>query len=197
MTREDHLKFCTVCQNRKFDSQLGLVCGLTNQYADFENSCEHYSEDTELKAKQEAEQVGKDILLNTASLSKRLANYLLDIVFYYISVFLFGIFLGIALAIVSPHALSYYSGEHKLMNYVLAAIIMFLYYVILESTTGRSIAKFITKTKVVDERGEKPDFKTIVIRTLCRFIPFEAFSFLFAEPSGWHDTFSKTKVINA
>jgi len=36
----------------------------------------------------------------------------------------------------------------------------------------------------------------IVIRSLCRFIPLEAFSFLFNDGSGWHDTISSTKVIN-
>jgi uncharacterized RDD family membrane protein YckC len=48
---------------------------------------------------------------------------------------------------------------------------------------------------VVKKDGSKPDIKTLVIRTLCRFIPFEPFSFLGATPRGWHDTYSDTYVI--
>lgn len=48
---------------------------------------------------------------------------------------------------------------------------------------------------VVNKFGDKPDFKTVLIRSLCRNIPFEAFSFLNPGNSGWQDALSKTKVI--
>ena len=65
------------------------------------------------------------------------------------------------------------------------------------SIWSKTPAKFITKTKVITEYGEKPSFKTIFIRTLVRFVPFEAFSFLSPErPRGWHDRWSKTIVID-
>ena len=70
-----------------------------------------------------------------------------------------------------------------------------IYYTTLEYTTGRTIAKHITKTKVVDENGKKPNFQAILIRSLCRFIPFEPLSFLGEDKRGWHDKLSKTKVI--
>jgi len=35
MTREEHLKFCEICNNQKFDSQKGIICGLRNSIADF------------------------------------------------------------------------------------------------------------------------------------------------------------------
>ena len=197
MTREEHLQFCTVCQNRKFDSQLGLVCGLTNQLADFESSCEHYSEDLELKAKREAEQVNKNILFNTASLSKRFINYLLDTVLFVIFGVVLIVLFQFLLAIVSPSLLSVFQEENVLLNYAMAYTVITIYYVIFEYSTGRSVAKFITKTKVVNMQGEQPGFRTIFIRTLCRFIPFEAFSFLGESKTGWHDTLSKTRVINA
>lgn len=45
MTREERLRFCKVCKNRKFDQDHGIVCGLTNRKADFEGSCEQFDGD--------------------------------------------------------------------------------------------------------------------------------------------------------
>ena len=54
----------------------------------------------------------------------------------------------------------------------------------------------ITKTRVVTEDGQKPTAMNILGRTACRFIPFDAFSFLGSKAVGWHDSISKTHVIN-
>lgn len=76
-------------------------------------------------------------------------------------------------------------------------IIITLYYVIFEFIWSKTPAKFITKTKVITEYGEKPSFKTVFIRTLIRSVPFEAFSFLsLRRPRGWHDRWSETIVID-
>jgi hypothetical protein len=45
MTREEHLEFCRQCRNRKFDSDRGIVCGLTGQMAAFEKECEDFKVD--------------------------------------------------------------------------------------------------------------------------------------------------------
>ena len=83
---------------------------------------------------------------------------------------------------------------------ILAALVvtslLFLYYFIFEVTLNRTPAKYITRIKVVMDDGTKPKAKAIFIRTLCRFIPFEMLSFLsHSKPIGWHDRFSKTRVI--
>ena len=67
---------------------------------------------------------------------------------------------------------------------------------ILEGLTQRTIGKLITRTKVVMENGEKPSSEAIIIRSLCRMIPFDAFSFLGDPSRGWHDTISKTYVVD-
>lgn len=83
-----------------------------------------------------------------------------------------------------------------ILFYLLALAIPFFYYVLCEYyLDGRTLAKFITKTKVVKEDGSKPSFVNLMGRTLARFIPFEPFSFFGALPKGWHDTLSKTIVI--
>ena len=66
----------------------------------------------------------------------------------------------------------------------------------MESLTGRTMAKLITRTKVVMENGDKPTFEVILTRTLCRLIPFNWISFLGDDGVGWHDSLSKTRVIS-
>jgi hypothetical protein len=72
--------------------------------------------------------------------------------------------------------------------------VFYAYYFIMEYLLGRTVGKFITHTKVVDEMEQSPNLKAIAIRTLLRLVPFEAFTFMFPA-SGIHDTLSKTKLI--
>ena len=39
MNREYQLSLCKVCENRKMEMSRGLLCGLTNEYADFNENC--------------------------------------------------------------------------------------------------------------------------------------------------------------
>jgi uncharacterized RDD family membrane protein YckC len=61
---------------------------------------------------------------------------------------------------------------------------------------SRTFGKYFTKTVVIKHNGSKPKVKSIVIRTLVRMIPIEAFSFLSGNSRGWHDTLSVTYVVN-
>ena len=45
MTREERLKFCSVCTNRAFNPKQGMICGITNEVASFEGTCADYKED--------------------------------------------------------------------------------------------------------------------------------------------------------
>lgn len=49
MTRQEHLQFCNKCVNRKFDSNLGLICSLTDHIADFEVRCDKFIIDNSVK----------------------------------------------------------------------------------------------------------------------------------------------------
>jgi len=196
MTRTEHLKFCSICINQKDDMRKGIICGLTDQIADFEDTCGSFAEDSEIIKQLELEKIENEINEKMASQGKRFLNYLLDLAFIMIFIFVFYFILGIILALVAPSTLSDMEEGNILLQYLVSFIVSMIYYTSFEAVTGRSIAKYITKTKVVTEIGEKPNFKIIVIRSLCRFIPLEAFSFLFNDGSGWHDTISRTKVIN-
>ncbi|MGZ2369948.1 rhomboid family intramembrane serine protease [Ancylomarina sp. YFZ004] len=43
MTREERMKFCSQCDNSKFDTKQGIVCGLTHAKADFEEECPDFT----------------------------------------------------------------------------------------------------------------------------------------------------------
>jgi uncharacterized RDD family membrane protein YckC len=100
----------------------------------------------------------------------RLANSLLDTVFQVVT----------ALLVTGP---DWYS------------IVFFFYYLGFEALFGKTPAKWITGTRVVTTRGRRPRFAQILGRTFTRLVPFEAFSFLGRKASGWHDTWSGTRVV--
>ena len=68
------------------------------------------------------------------------------------------------------------------------------YYALMETKYQKTIGKWITKTKVVNKNGTKPEGGAILRRTFCRLIPFDRISFLFT-PNGFHDRLSDTTVI--
>lgn len=196
MTRDEQLAFCSICKNQKFDPRIGIICSITDRVADFAESCKYFEEDIVLKQKLEVSQKNNLFAMNTASHGKRLANYLLDVVFYWFFAAIFLFFLGIMVAIIAPSKVQILAEENELVSYSVAIVAFLLYYTFFEFLTGRTIAKYITGTMVIDVNGNKPSFGTALLRSICRLIPFEAFSFLGEDAIGWHDTLSKTRVIN-
>lgn len=126
-----------------------------------------------------------------AEIWRRLVNYIIDNICQIIFSFIVGFLIGILLMIMGIKSDSL-GGWWTLIQFA-----CYLgYFILFESIWQKSIAKFITKTKVVMRNGSKPPFKNIVGRTFARMIPFEQFSFLFGSyPVGWHDMLSNTLVV--
>ena len=76
---------------------------------------------------------------------------------------------------------------------LLGSLLMFVFYAFFEGLWARTPGKLLFGTRVVNEEGGPPSFKQILIRNLCRFIPFEPFSYLLS-PRGWHDQIAHTRV---
>ncbi|MEO8237444.1 MAG: RDD family protein [Flavobacterium sp.] len=130
------------------------------------------------------------------SSGQRFLNYLLDNIFVLSIIFVLGVFLGIISSFFELNGLlNWLDNIGDLEGRFIFVIITIVYYIITEGLLGRSLAKFITGTIVVDENGEKPDFGTIVKRSFCRIIPFDGLSFL-GSGRGWHDSMSDTYVVN-
>ena len=110
----------------------------------------------------------------------RLYNFLIDSLIFFVLVTLFSVLLNNVLA-------------QEDLKYILI-FIYYLYYFIMEWTSGQTVGKMITKTTVVaSDTHKKPTAFSILIRTLCRLIPFDFFSYLFI-PVGIHDRLSKTEL---
>lgn len=131
-----------------------------------------------------------------ATRGQRFLNFGIDLVFLYIIILSIGTTIVLIAEAVGEFAVSAWvetMSKGEIGLYIV--LIMLLYYSLTEIYFSRTIAQLITKTVVVKKDGSKPDIKTLIIRTLCRFIPFEPFSFFGATPRGWHDTYSDTYVV--
>ena len=195
MTRQQHLQFCKVCTHRKKDLNLGIVCGLTDRIAVFEDECTTFEENLAFKQRATQNNVAHSVRDKVADKGKRFTNYFIDQLFVIGFGLLLGALLGLALAVLAPEHLGVFQEDNRLLDYGLGILITLLYYSFFEGFTGRSLGKFFTKTKVVTEQGKRPDFGTIFVRSLCRNIPFNAVSFLSSNAIGWHDQLSKTRVV--
>ncbi len=123
---------------------------------------------------------------NITSSSRRVANLFIDSIAYYI---IFGVIIS-TLNMSGNLALGDNWGGTGL-----SFACYIVYYVVMESLFGKTLGKYVTKTKVLMKDGSDPDFMHIVGRTFARFIPFEVFSFFGAYPIGWHDRLSGTVVV--
>ncbi|MBP6511286.1 MAG: RDD family protein [Bacteroidia bacterium] len=81
-------------------------------------------------------------------------------------------------------------------------IILLLYptlYAICENKWQKTPGKYLTKSIVIDEYGNKPDLRTIILRSLIRIVPFEPFTCTgdkYNYSNGWHDRWSNTWVVS-
>jgi len=135
-----------------------------------------------------------------ASKSKRFTNYIIDTILFYVLFFLLGGLLGIIAYVIGIEGLVEFLDKleniNSLLDRLITSVIFMFFYFILESISQRTVGKLITQTKVVLEDGTKPTPETIIIRSLCRIIPFEPLSFLGSTARGWHDSISKTYVVD-
>ncbi|MBK3517344.1 RDD family protein [Carboxylicivirga marina] len=194
MNRQERLRYCKACTHQKFDTHKGIICSLTNNPAEFEVSCTTYKEDPELKHKAEMDAIRNQLYVQEVDKGKRFVNYIIDTIFMYLMILFFATIYGIYLAAVNPNALDGLEENGGLIENLVFILLSIIYYTLMESLTGRTIGKLLTKTKVVDEDGNKPSFGTAFIRSLCRIVPFDGLSFLFAG-KGWHDAWSNTTVV--
>ena len=132
----------------------------------------------------------------SATTGQRFSNYLIDLVAFYLIFIAMAILLGVGLELTGNSAwLETVDSMGAIANRLLGMLLLATYYFIVEvATTGRTVGKLFTRTRVVMEDGSELTTKAVALRSLCRLIPFDAFSFL-GGGSGWHDRFSKTMVV--
>jgi len=146
------------------------------------------SEFQEIKDKSLNEKQEKDKAeSNVVSSMIRFLNFIIDSIAFLILVFIVGFIFDLMIP----------RGENTPLEFIgfLTVVVSFFgYYIFMENKYQKTIGKFITKTKVVTKLNDKPELRDIVIRTICRLIPFDRISYLFMK-NGFHDSISKTLVI--
>lgn len=134
-----------------------------------------------------------------ASIGKRFLNYLIDVILQVILLFFFAIVTCIIADLWgSKKALDFFSklDKNTIGLYTVTFSVILIYYNVFEILFARTIGKFLTQTVVVDSNGEKPNSETILMRSLCRLIPFNPLSVLINPGRAWHDSLSKTYVVD-
>jgi uncharacterized RDD family membrane protein YckC len=132
-----------------------------------------------------------------ASTGKRFANYIIDLIFFY----LIFVFWGVIIAIISPATLDSFEDDpspfgsfsDRLFSMIAYAVIMSLIEGIFR---GKSIGKLITGTKAINADGTDISFAKAFGRGFTRAVPFDAFSALGSPSYPWHDKWTDTYVID-
>ncbi len=132
-----------------------------------------------------------------ASKGQRFLNYIIDLIAQYAIAFAVGITAVFVAELSGMYGfVDWIQGMNTIEEYLLGAVILIIYYSIIEIIFAQSLGKAVTKTMVVMHDGSKPDSGTILRRTFCRLIPLNHFSFLGNPSRGWHDSISDTYVVD-
>jgi len=124
-----------------------------------------------------------------AGKGRRFGTLIVDYIMFFVLSFCIGLAVPFLFGDAGLHAIQ------SIPDVALGLLITIAYYVFFEGIWARTPGKLIFGTIVVTESGNKPKLGQVFGRTLCRFIPFEAFSFL--GERGWHDSIPSTYVILA
>ena len=127
-----------------------------------------------------------------ASTGQRFLNFLINaIIFSFCHGFFSGVIALAGTQLLLPETSLFYQLTVEFISFFFYYILYFLSELVFK---GRTIGKFITGTKAVNEDSTEVGPKAILIRSLVRMIPFEPFSALNRRP--WHDKWSQTYVID-
>lgn len=134
-----------------------------------------------------------------ASRGQRFLNYLIDnIVMRYTITYLTGYAVGYILGYLFPEFMrDVLESQNKatllLIAYPIAIFNYLIYYTLLETLfKGKTLGKFLTRTRAIRLDGSELTFKDAFLRSACRLIPFEPFTG-FGIP--WHDSITNTWVV--
>ena len=137
-----------------------------------------------------------DVTYDRASHGKRLGNYIIDIIGFYIV----AIALAIFMAFYFPSVLERFDGNDtafSLLDNLITLVLYGIYMGVLETIfKGRSFGKLITGTRTVNLDGSFISPQTAFLRGFCRAVPFNAFSALGSPSNPWHDKWTNTMVVS-
>lgn len=135
-----------------------------------------------------------DVFFIRADTGKRFANYLIDLVLFYV----LAIFVGIVIGVFNPdYILSEPTAGEKILDRILSLLAYAVYMGFVEGIfSGKSLGKLITGTRAVYTDGYRISFGVAFSRGFSRAVPFCVFS-AFGNPCNpWQDRWTNTMVID-
>lgn len=138
----------------------------------------------------------EEVILVRASSGKRLANYIIDSIFFNIVTYV----LAYILAYIIPEAFYWYADD-VLMYRIADMILSLVFYALLLSflealLKGKTIGKYITNTRAVNIDGSPITVGQAFGRGFSRAVPFCVFSALGNPCNPWQDRWTNTIVID-
>ena len=134
-------------------------------------------------------------IVRTIGQGPRFGHFFVDSIVFRIIVYGIGFLIG--MTILRNENSSLLLESDRLLNMLFGGLFFCLtyslYYFLFEYYTQKTPGKYLTKTIVIDEYGNKPELRQILFRSLIRLVPFETFSCF--DDRGWHDEWSKTYVV--
>lgn len=130
-----------------------------------------------------------------ASTGKRFANYIIDLVVFYILAAVF----GVIIAIVSPTLMDNWDNapNFALLDRLFSMLAYGVYMFIVEAVfKGKSLGKLTTGTRAVNLDGSRMSTSTALGRGFSRVVPFDQLSALGSPSNPWHDKWTNTLVMD-
>ena len=157
--------------------------------------------ETEINYSNESSEFKKDLIdfepiLVRADTGKRFANYLIDVIIFY----LLAMGVGVIIALISPETLNDLddnSTSFSLWDRILSIVLYGLYMSLVEGIfKGKSLGKLITGTKALNLDGSEISFSKAFERGFSRAVPFCVFSALSTPCNPWQDKWTNTIVVD-
>lgn len=123
----------------------------------------------------------------------RFAHYIIDYLILQGLAFVAGFFIGLS----NPQFASTDPDQQLRNQLILTGIgilVNLLFFSLFEGFFGSTPGKMMLGRVVIDEYGLRPEPQKIILRSLARLVPFEAFSCL--ADRGWHDRWTGTYVVD-
>jgi len=137
-----------------------------------------------------------ELVLVRAGSGQRLANYIIDLVTFYVVIFL----LAIVITIFSPSTIVDAEAGWLGSPIVGRIFYLFLYALYMSGVEaifkGKTLGKLITRTRAVNFDGSKISTGTAFARGFSRAVPFNPLSALGSPCIPWHDKWTDTVVID-
>ena len=132
--------------------------------------------------------------VKSVSSGPRFGHFIIDFLAFQIVIYIVDYLFKLLVA-----STDFNSGISLTVGLISNIVLLLLYpalYAFCEYKWQKTPGKFLTKTIVIDEYGNKPELRAIILRSLIRLVPFEPFSCIGDDYSyGWHDRWAKTWVV--